>query len=65
MTSSNDGPPSTSLTDEEIQYLSVLLGIIDSQNWEALGYAVLNNPTVFQNFCRTIMKSDELNGMTM
>eukprot|EP00584_Thalassiosira_punctigera_P009140 CAMPEP_0172530366 /NCGR_PEP_ID=MMETSP1067-20121228/4120_1 /TAXON_ID=265564 ORGANISM="Thalassiosira punctigera, Strain Tpunct2005C2" /NCGR_SAMPLE_ID=MMETSP1067 /ASSEMBLY_ACC=CAM_ASM_000444 /LENGTH=189 /DNA_ID=CAMNT_0013314555 /DNA_START=19 /DNA_END=585 /DNA_ORIENTATION=- len=53
------------LNDEEIQYLSLLLGIIDSQNWQALGHAILNNPTVFQSFARTVSRSSELNGMTI
>eukprot|EP00584_Thalassiosira_punctigera_P008417 CAMPEP_0172530912 /NCGR_PEP_ID=MMETSP1067-20121228/4516_1 /TAXON_ID=265564 ORGANISM="Thalassiosira punctigera, Strain Tpunct2005C2" /NCGR_SAMPLE_ID=MMETSP1067 /ASSEMBLY_ACC=CAM_ASM_000444 /LENGTH=54 /DNA_ID=CAMNT_0013315221 /DNA_START=57 /DNA_END=218 /DNA_ORIENTATION=+ len=51
--------PSNQLNDEEIQYLSLLLGIIDSQNWRALGYAILNNPAVFQSFARTVSRSSE------
>ena len=60
-TSIND----SELNDEEIQYLSLLLSIIDSQNWQAFGYAIANNPTVFQTFAKTVMNSSELNGMTM
>ena len=53
------------LSNEEIQYLSLLLDMIDSQNWKAFGYAIVNNPQAFQTFARTIMHSAELNGMTM
>jgi len=55
---------SCQLNYEEIQYLTLLLGIIEAQNWQALGYAILNNPAVFQSFSRTITRSSELNGMT-
>mmetsp|Transcript_14255 Transcript_14255/g.30442 ORF Transcript_14255/g.30442 Transcript_14255/m.30442 type:complete len:246 (+) Transcript_14255:173-910(+) len=53
------------LNDDDIQYLSLLLGIIDAQNWEAFGYAILNHPTEFQSFARKICQSTELNGMTI
>ena len=53
------------LNDDEIEYLSFLLGTIDEQNWHALRYAILSNPIVFQSFCRTVSRSEELNGMTV
>ena len=53
------------LNNDEIKYLSLLLGIVDEQNWQALGYTILSNPIVFQSFCRTISQSEQLSGMTM
>jgi len=59
------GSSSYQLNDEEIQYLSLLLSIIDSQNWQAFGCAILETPTTFQSFARTISQSSQLNGMTI
>eukprot|EP00571_Detonula_confervacea_P002501 CAMPEP_0172318566 /NCGR_PEP_ID=MMETSP1058-20130122/35245_1 /TAXON_ID=83371 /ORGANISM="Detonula confervacea, Strain CCMP 353" /LENGTH=57 /DNA_ID=CAMNT_0013033423 /DNA_START=39 /DNA_END=209 /DNA_ORIENTATION=+ len=55
------GSSSYQLNDEEIQYLSLLLNIIDSQNWQTFRYVILNSPTVFQSFARTISQTSELN----
>lgn len=59
------GSSSYQLNGGEIQYLSLLLDIVNSQNWNAFEYAILNNPDVFQSFARTISQSLELNGMTI
>eukprot|EP00581_Thalassiosira_minuscula_P012401 CAMPEP_0183723096 /NCGR_PEP_ID=MMETSP0737-20130205/14814_1 /TAXON_ID=385413 /ORGANISM="Thalassiosira miniscula, Strain CCMP1093" /LENGTH=255 /DNA_ID=CAMNT_0025953347 /DNA_START=209 /DNA_END=976 /DNA_ORIENTATION=- len=56
---------SNQMTQEEIQYLTLLLGIIRSKNWQAFGYAIISNPDVFQSFSRTLSRSSELNGMTI
>jgi ankyrin repeat protein len=57
--------PSYQLKNEEIQYLSILLEIIESGNWEALECTIINNPTVFRSFARKVSRSSELNGMTI
>lgn len=53
------------LNNEEIQYLDVLCGMIGARNWQAFGYAILNNPTVFQSFSRKISQSSEMKGLTI
>ncbi|KAL7528268.1 hypothetical protein ACHAWF_002500 [Thalassiosira exigua] len=50
---------------EEIQYLSLLLEVIETGNWEALEHAILNNPAEFRSFARKMSRSSELNGMTI
>ncbi|KAL7541741.1 hypothetical protein ACHAXR_011184 [Thalassiosira sp. AJA248-18] len=56
---------SNQLSEEEIEYLSLLLGIIEGKEWEALGNGMIGNPYAFQSFARTISKSSELNGLTI
>ncbi|KAL7525675.1 hypothetical protein ACHAXR_002989 [Thalassiosira sp. AJA248-18] len=56
---------SNQLNEGEIEYLSLILGIINDQNWKALGHAMLDNPYAFQSFARTISNSSELNGLTI
>lgn len=53
------------LKDVEIRYLSLLIGTIESQNWQAFGGVILDNPRLFQSFARKISRLSELNGMTM
>lgn len=48
------GQSSTQPNDDEIVYLTILLGIIGEQNWKTIGYAILENPNIFQLFCQTI-----------
>ncbi|KAL7540403.1 hypothetical protein ACHAXR_010078 [Thalassiosira sp. AJA248-18] len=56
---------SNQLNENEIEYLALLLGIIEDQKWETLGYAMIGNPYAFQSFARNISKSSELNGLTI
>ncbi|KAL7533784.1 hypothetical protein ACHAXR_006203 [Thalassiosira sp. AJA248-18] len=56
---------SNQLSEEEFEYLLFLLGIIEDQKWEALGYAMIGNPYAFQSFARTISKSSGINGLTI
>ena len=56
---------SQTLSDDDIEYLSLLLEIIESRNWNALEYAIRSNISVFQSFARKVSQSSELNGMTM
>ena len=60
-----DSSPSTQLNMIEIDYLSLLLVIIESQNWDAMRCAISSNPIEFQRFARKISRLSELNGMTM
>jgi hypothetical protein len=55
------------LIDMEMQFLSRIMTTIESQQWEALGNAILNNPDVFRMFARSIASSlsKYMNGMTM
>jgi hypothetical protein len=55
------------LIDIEMQFLSRLMTIIESQQWDVLGNAILNNQEVFRTFARSIASSpsQHLNGMTM
>ena len=53
------------LNSEEVSYLSLLLSIIASQNWQAFAHSILHNPAVFQSFCSNLHKSSDLNGMTI
>ena len=55
------------LIDIEMQFLSRLMVTIESQQWEVLGNAILNNPEVFRTFARSLANSPthHLNGMTM
>lgn len=57
--------PTYKLNSEEVSYLSLLLSIIASQNWQAFAHSILHNPTVFQSFCSNLHKSSDLNGMTI
>ncbi len=65
--------PSTTITatydliDIEMQFLSRLMTIIESQRWDVLGNAIINNQEVFRTFARSIAisPSQHLNGMTM
>jgi len=65
--------PSTTITatydliDIEMQFLSRLMTIIESQRWDVLGNAIINNQEVFRTFARSIASSpsQHLNGMTM
>jgi hypothetical protein len=61
----NSSPSTYQLNENEAEYLSFLLGIIEAQNWEAFGYAICSNPADFQWFARKISRLSELNGMTM
>ncbi|KAL7530743.1 hypothetical protein ACHAXR_006255 [Thalassiosira sp. AJA248-18] len=56
---------SVPLNEEEIEYLSLIISIINDQNWIALRYAMINNPYAFQSFARTVSNSSELNGLTI
>jgi hypothetical protein len=55
------------LIDIEMQFLSRLMVTIESQQWEVLGNAIVNNPELFRTFARSIASSPThyLNGMTM
>jgi hypothetical protein len=53
------------LVEKDIQYLTRLLEIIEIQDWEVFGSIIVGNPKVFQSFARSIMRSAQLNGMTM
>lgn len=55
------------LIDIEMQFLSRLMVTIESQQWEVLGNAIVNNPELFRTFARSIASSPthHLNGMTM
>jgi hypothetical protein len=53
------------LVEKDIQYLTRLLEIIEIQDWEAFGSIIVGNPKAFQSFARLIMRSAQLNGMTM
>ena len=65
-TNMSDSSPFTyQLNQTEAGYLSLLLHIIESQNWEALGCAIYRNPASFQLFARNISSVSALNGMTM
>jgi len=50
---SDSSPFTYQLNQTEAGYLSLLLGIIQSQNWEALGCAIYRNPATFQLFAAT------------
>jgi hypothetical protein len=54
-----------SLNGTEIQLLSLLIGMIESQSWDGLGCAIISKPTVFQSIARTLSRSTHLNGMTL
>ncbi|KAL7537337.1 hypothetical protein ACHAXR_007747 [Thalassiosira sp. AJA248-18] len=56
---------SVQLNEEEIEFISLIIGIINDQNWKALEYAMIDNPYVFQSFARAISKSSEINGLTI
>lgn len=52
------------LDKKEIEYLSLLLGLIDSQDWKTFQFTILRNLSGFKSFAKTISRSSELNGMT-
>ena len=61
-----DSSPSThQLNMNQTDYLCLLLGIIESQNWGAMICAISSNPIKFQWFMWKISRLSELNGMTM
>jgi hypothetical protein len=62
---SNSSPSTFQLNQNEDDYLSLLLNIIQSQSWEALGCAINRNPAAFQLFARKISSVSYLKGMTM
>ena len=58
-------PTTHNLNSEEVSYLSLLLSIIASQNWQAFAHSILHDPAVFRSFCSNLHKSSDLNGMTI
>ena len=61
----NSSPSTYQLNKNEVQWISLLLVVIESQNWEGLGCVISSNPTIFQHFARKTSRLPELNGMTM
>jgi len=61
-----DSSPSTyQLNKNEVQWISLLLVVIESQNWEGLGCVISSNAIEFQQFARKTFSLPQLNGMTM
>ena len=54
-----------SLDGTEIQLLSLLIGMIESQSWDVFGWYVISKPAVFQSIARTLSSSTQLNGMSL
>jgi hypothetical protein len=53
------------LDDNEADYLSLLLAIIESKNWAALQSAIDGSPATFQHLARKVARAPDLNGMSM
>ncbi|EJK45984.1 hypothetical protein THAOC_35372 [Thalassiosira oceanica] len=56
---------SNSLTSDEVNYLAIILEIVETRNWYALAYALKNHTLLFAAFARLLARTDELNGMTI
>jgi hypothetical protein len=63
--SGNNSASAYDLSDRDIQDLTQLLEIIESQKWEVFGSIIISNPAVFQSLSRAINRTTQLNGMTM
>jgi len=59
------GSSSYKISEVEMQRLSLILEIIQSENWQSFEYAINIHPIAFQAFARVISQSSELNGMTI
>lgn len=53
------------LLDEEIECLSMFMGLMENRRWDALCRTMLSNPAAFRSLARSIAQSSGLNGMTM
>ena len=63
MSDQSDQP--NALTSDEVNYLGLILEIVESRNWQALVFAMTSHTRLFESFARSLARTDELNGMTM
>lgn len=53
------------LIDEEMECLSIILNVMESEQWDVLCDVILDDYQSFQDLARSIAQSNELNGMTL
>lgn len=56
---------SNALTSDEVNYLGLILEIVETRNWYALAFTLKNHTRLFESFARSLARTDELNGMTI
>lgn len=57
--------PSVNNDQQMLHYISLLLDIIETQDWETFESVALSNPKAFQIISRRIANCPEFNGMTL
>jgi hypothetical protein len=50
---------------DEADHLSLLLTIIEWENWATLQHAIDSSPATFQRLARKVARAPDLNGMSM
>ena len=58
-------PTSNAMVADMMNYLSILLGLIETQNWTKFQDVALTNPKTFKFVSQSISECEDFNGMTL